>query len=849
MSELLAEQALLGSILSGYPELDEIVALVVPTDFEHPNHERIFGACAHIAATGGRCDPITVRLALGPEANQLPGGPTYLVELAQAAPTVASAPAYAAEVKAAAQRRRIAVAATAMHQLSETTLPLDQVADRARAIVDKATEERQMRAMQHISDVLPDVLQQAEEGRTGGLSTPWPDIDRGIAGVTPGRFTVVGSRPGVGKSLMGTNLALHMAHRHRKPVLLCSMEMPANEVTQRILAAHTKVSLSGLEHGRTSDADWDKIAQGCDEIMNMPIVIEDDPSQSLASIRAALRRVVRQHGECPLVIVDYLQLMRPVDSTVNRSEQLGEITRGLKIMSREFDTSVWAMAQVNREGAHREKPKLTDLRESGCLTGATRLWRGDTGAPIRFSELLESDWGSVPVLCVDSNRRVVSALITNVFPSGTKEVFDLRTTSGRLVTATASHKFLTLDGWRTLGDLDVGDRVAIPRSVPEPVDAGLGWSDNKLALLAYLIADGCVLSSHAIQITDDDADVLATAAEAAVEFGITARLEQGGDRCPDLYLPSPHRLARGRRNPIAQWFTEMGIMGRRSWEKKLPALIYGASNHELAVLLRHLWATDGTVAVKSATVRYDSTSRELVDGIAWCLTRLGIVGRIRVTPQGHNRPVWSVSVSGGTDILRFIGLVGGHGRTKQRTVELKDRLSDRAVNPNVGCLPKEVWSVVRKERSRVGISERSFQAAIETQYCGTTLYKRGVSRDRLLRCADALDSDLIRSYADDQVFWDEIVSIESAGVEDVYDATVEGHHNFIAEGVIAHNSIESDSDVVILLHRNDEAPNQIEVLMEKNRSGPRINSHLTLHGVWARLNQLEMNAQQWNKPD
>ncbi len=393
---MLAEKSLLGALLSGYPDALEIMLVVHAEDFLHPHHEGIYAAIATVVEAGHSADPLTVRVAMGAASNRLPGGAVYLVELAQTATSIASAPHYAQEVAAEAQRRRIAAAGIRLGQLAQAGLGQEEVSDEAQSIIEAATSMRHKRTTVSIGDVLPDVLDIAQHGQTKGLSTGWVDIDDLITGLTPGRFIVIAARPGGGKSLAGTNLALHVAHHHHKAALLCSMEMSRDEVTQRIVSAHTGANLTGLEHGNTSESAWDTIAAKTDEVMNLPILIEDAPSQSLTSIRATLRHTLREHGEVPLVVVDYLQLIRPRDRKVNRVEQLGEISRGLKLMAREFNTCVVAMAQLNRESIHRAggRPDLADLRGSGDI---------EADADVVILLHRNDDSGEVDVL-VEKNR-------------------------------------------------------------------------------------------------------------------------------------------------------------------------------------------------------------------------------------------------------------------------------------------------------------------------------------------------------------------------------------------------------------------------------------------------------------
>lgn len=369
MNDLETERALLGAALSGYPQFDDLAQIVFPVDFDSIHHEAIWSACMAVSEAGNRVEPVAVRVAMGKSCNQLPGGPVYLADLMREATIVSAATTYAKEVATNAARRRIAHAATRLHALSESALPMAEVSEQARATVDEAIETRAKTRLMRPGDLLPRVLDIAQHGREQGLSSGWSDIDRFTQGLRPGRLIIVGSRPGVGKSIMGTNLALTVAHKHKRDVLLCSMEMDSEEVLQRIISAHLSVNLTRLETGDVQPNSWDRIAERHQEVIDMPIHIADEASQALAAIRSRIRDLQRS-GESPaLVVVDYLQLMQVRDPRLNRAESIGELSRGLKIIAREFNTCVVAMAQLNREsaGRHDGKPRLSDLRESGSI--------------------------------------------------------------------------------------------------------------------------------------------------------------------------------------------------------------------------------------------------------------------------------------------------------------------------------------------------------------------------------------------------------------------------------------------------------------------------------------------------
>jgi replicative DNA helicase len=238
---------------------------------------------------------------------------------------------------------------------------------------------------------------------------------------------------------------------------------------------------------------------------------------------------------------------------------------------------------------------------------------------------------------------------------------------------------------------------------------------------------------------------------------------------------------------------------------------------------------------------YSTSSRELAYGVAHLLARLKIVARIRQVRKVGYEPSYHVIVADSPSLGTFCDRVGVHGRRGDTVKELSAALEGRTINTNVDTIPLDVWNVVKAERVRVGLTDRQFQAAIGIHYCGTALYKSCPSRERLMRCAEVLGSDTLREIARSDVYWDRIVSIEPLGPQPVYDATVKGTHNFIANGLISHNSIEQDSDVVILLHREDayerESPRagEADLIVAKHRNGPTATVTVAFQGHYSRF--------------
>jgi replicative DNA helicase len=647
-------------------------------------------------------------------------------------------------------------------------------------------------------------------------------------------------------SALALDFARSATIRHGLPTVVFSLEMGRNEITMRLLSAEARVPMHIMRTGQMSDDDWGRLAKRMSEVADAPLFIDDSPNMSLMEIRAKCRRLKQRH-DLKLVIIDYLQLMSSPKRVESRQQEVSEMSRSLKLLAKELGVPVVALSQLNRGPEQRQdkKPMLSDLRESGCMTADTTVLRADTGTPVTFDELLRNGWTDILVWSLDERRRLVPAPLTNVFESGTKDVFRLRLASGREVKATANHPFLTFSGWSALGDLQPGDRLGIPRRIPAPAGSGLGWSEHRIGLLAHLIGDGCVIKRQPVHYTSNDPENLEfVEAAAAAEFGISPR-RVAQQTWWHVYLPAPVHCTHGRGNPIHDWFRELGIEYRGAHDKRLPEALYAASDEETCLFLRHLWATDGCVWLpqgkSAAKVYYATSSRDLADGVAHLLARLGIVARIRQVEKTGYEPGYHVIVADGPSLRTFCARVGAHGRRGETARELGALLADRATNTNVDTIPLAVWDLVKSERVRAGLTDRQFQAAIGTNYCGTALYKSCPSRERLMRCANVLDSEPLREIASSDLFWDKIVSIEPLGPQPVYDATVKETHNFVANGINAHNSIEQDADVVILLHREDayerESPRagEADLIIAKHRNGPTATVTVAFQGHYSRF--------------
>jgi replicative DNA helicase len=621
-----AEESLLGAMMLSREAINAAIeARIEASDFYKPAHGQIYEAVYSLHARGEPVDPVTVAEEMR-RAETLDGiGGTRTLNAIQAAtPASANASQYAQIVgELALLRRLIGVAGDITEMGYGSQDDVDETLDRAESMIFEVAEHRVADSLVPLYPVLErtmDELAQLYERDSHiiGVPTGYRDLDELLLGLHPSALIIVAARPGQGKTSFALGAALEVALVARKPVLFFSLEMGHLELTKRLLASEARIDSRKLATGRLTEAEWPKLNQAVGRLAEAPFFIDDNPHLTVMEMRAKARRVKARHGDLGLICVDYLQLMSGSKRAESRQVEVSELSRGLKILARELEVPVMTMAQLNRQVEYRQdkRPMLADLRESGCLVASTRVTLAD-GTTATMGELLARRARNVDVLTLDEHLRLRPGVMTHVFPSGTKAVFELRLASGRCVTASANHPFLTVEGWQQLADLRAGSRIASTR--------------------------------------------------------------------------------------------------------------------------------DGSIDVR----------RDTVPAAVW-------------------------------DYMEHKGLVFDG----MRAHDLVQRLGEAA---GVSC---------------------------------HAVYEEGMSRSMVRRIAAEVDDAFLHDLAHSDVLWDEVVSVVPKGEEEVYDATVLGTHNFVADGVVVHNSIEQDADVVMFIYRDDyynENSDQrglAEIIVAKHRSGP-----------------------------
>ena len=357
---------------------DTLASLITADDFYRNEHRIIFRCMTDLSDLNKPLDIITISEALA-EVNELSnvGGLLYLSDLAGNTPTASNIRAYAEiVVERATVRSLIAVA----HEIAESGFNTqgrdsNTLIDLAESKVFKIGDSRPSRGgPQSVKPLLTKVINRIDElfqtkGALTGLSTGFREIDEMTQGLQPGDMIVIAGRPSMGKTSFATNIAENAVISGDKPVLIFSMEMPADSLVLRMLSSLAPIDQTKIRSGQLDDDDWPRLTSAVTLLNDRPLLVDDTAALSPNEIRSRARRVAREYGDLGLIVVDYIQLMRVTAAAENRATEISEISRSLKSIAREFECPLIAISQLNRSLEQRpdKRPVMSDLRESGAI--------------------------------------------------------------------------------------------------------------------------------------------------------------------------------------------------------------------------------------------------------------------------------------------------------------------------------------------------------------------------------------------------------------------------------------------------------------------------------------------------
>lgn len=373
--DLLAEQSALGGMMLSKDAVADVVEILRGKDFYIPKHEVIYNAILSLYSRGEPTDVITVTDELVKTGDvQRAGGPEYLHTLTSLVPTAANAGFYAEIVAERAVLRRLVDAGTRIVQMGyEGAGEVTDLVNNAQAEIYAVNGESESEDYVPLETAVGIAIEEIEaaghlDGTMTGIPTGFAELDELTNGLHPGQMVIIAARPALGKSTLALDLARSAAIHHNKPTIFFSLEMGKSEIAMRLLSAEAAVPLQNLRKGSVDSRDWTTIAGVRGRINDAPLYIDDSPNMTLVEIRAKCRRLKQRVG-LEMVIIDYLQLMTSGKKVESRQQEVSEFSRALKLLAKELQVPVVALAQLNRGPEQRadKLPQLADLRESGSI--------------------------------------------------------------------------------------------------------------------------------------------------------------------------------------------------------------------------------------------------------------------------------------------------------------------------------------------------------------------------------------------------------------------------------------------------------------------------------------------------
>jgi len=380
-----AEESVLGALMVSQAAFNPVMVDVKldAEDFYRERHRVIFRAIRTLDERHEPIDALTVSELLRQTGElEEAGGEDAVSHLASTVPAPGNAGHYARIVQQNALLRRLLRASQEIQQsVHGREAEPRELAERAERLLFKVAHEQQADDFRVLGDVLEVELKRLDDLASGraevsGTRSGFTDLDEVTGGFQPGNLIILAARPGMGKSGLVANIAEHVSIKERRPVAFFSLEMSDMELAQRLIAKRSRIPSDKLRKGKVGKREWERVLKVCNEIDSAPLWIDESSNLSMLDLRAKARRLHAQeiadgNGGLALIIIDYIQLMRAEDMRANRVEQVGQMSRGLKILARELKVPVIALSQLSRAPEQRtgrdKRPILSDLRESGNL--------------------------------------------------------------------------------------------------------------------------------------------------------------------------------------------------------------------------------------------------------------------------------------------------------------------------------------------------------------------------------------------------------------------------------------------------------------------------------------------------
>jgi len=431
-----------------------------------------------------------------------------------------------------------------------------------------------------------------------------------------------------------------------------------------------------------------------------------------------------------------------------------------------------------------------------CVTGDTSVWVNDK--PIKINDLIKTKISlDNKTLSLSDDHKIIQQKIKQVIPNGKKSTFTLKTRSGRSITATGNHPFLTFSGWKNLEDLVVKDRIAIARQLPKSQDKGLKL--HQAAILGYLISDGNLCHPYGIYFYNASKKVIEDYKKYLNKFANIKATINNSKSAISIYSK---RIDQNEPNPLINFIDKLGLRHKKATEKFIPSEVFSSSNKPISIFLAKLFMGDGCFDTKSLLVYYSTSSNQLASDLQSLLLKFGISSQ-RYTKKFKiktgTKIGYTVNISHQKNLDLLHKQLSPYLIGKKKT-QFKDIVNHSQVRhlkqpqqlkvSSLDSLPLEIMDLVRQEMSnqKITINNISKELGVSERAFSKDKRKRGYTKELIALINTKLKSKKISWYLESDIYWDEIKEIKSSGIKQTYDLSIQGTHNFIANDFVVHNS-------------------------------------------------------------
>jgi replicative DNA helicase len=822
------EERLCACLLSNPDAIALVAHKLKPEQFYGSQFRYTYEACQSLFSEGRTTDLMAVfRWLSDRKLIEQVGGKSGLSKLLDHFELSHHAESYARVIVEKWERRQMVAAALKAIEIAKDAPEWESARSEAQKLffdLMHSSDNKNSYSFSELKDLhFEEMLHRGEQSGRISIPTGFYDLDKMTSGLNTGLIVIAG-RPAMGKSAFAANVARNVLVDAKMPILLFSLEMSAMQVFDRLMAYESNTTAGDMK--KATVRNWDDYNEALFRLGNTSGVIDQSAAVGIADIQSKGRRLTAAYGQLGAIVIDYLQLMQ-MDGE-NPVHEIGKITRSLKVLSGELNCPVILLSQLSRavEERNNKRPMMSDLRS--CLTGDTLLF-SECGGRIPISQVRPGQ----KVLAVDARQKTVWAQVSKFWEKGVKPVFRLETSTGRVIRATANHPFFTQRGYVKLDEIREDDLIGCPFRINPDILPKSIEDPRKARLLGYMIGNGSMI--HGLNfvtpcdvVKDDFIDLVSTFFPGS-SFNIEKR-----PGCWDIDVAYHHREKYGKPfgNPLRNWLRSLGLVGKRSYEKFVPDWVFSLDVKGAANFLAGLLYTDGSIknrADRCDIVAVDTSSPQLARDVLALMAYVGvaaIVGSPGKCSQVHHHPMYRVSVlqSSILDYAVLIPPIGRKGEKLLNTIEyVLNNPPQPAFSPN--NLPVEVSELLHQKSLILR------KQGIKKSHDGLRVWRhqgKRLNRQICTAYADVLQDQELLMWAESDLLWESVRSIEPDGNEPVYDICVPDTGNFVANGITVHNSgaIEQDADLILMLYRDEYYnPDTIEkgvseVIISKQRNGP-----------------------------